>query len=37
MYDFNNVGQMLSICPIHIKSETNYFLYKDAIDTVKLL
>lgn len=37
MYDFNNVGQMLSICPIHFKSETNYFLYKDAIDTVKLL
>jgi hypothetical protein len=37
MFDHNNLGQLLSILPIHLKSETNYFMYKEAIDTIKIL
>ena len=37
MFDHDNVGQLLSILPIHLKSETNYFMFKDAIDTIKIL
>jgi CRP-like cAMP-binding protein len=37
MFDHNKLGQLLSILPIHLKSETNYFIYKEAIDTIKIL
>jgi hypothetical protein len=37
MFDHNKLGQLLSILPIHLKSETNYFMYKEAIDTIKIL
>ena len=37
MFNQNNLGQLLSILPIHLKSETNYYMYKEAIDTIKIL
>lgn len=31
------IDELLEILPAHLKSEISYFLYRDAIETIKIL
>ena len=37
MYRDYNINQLMSILPIHLKAETVFYIYKDAINTIKIL